>query len=172
MNLKPILSAQGEVFIAELYAAVQPGTQLTDLPEHVEVASTDGGDFGVQKGHFIAGIGLDDLGNLFAIRVNFHGEYAYRTTLTRLEEAEGERPQSELELVERQRWYAAWLYQHIGHAPYEYDWGRIEPFLDPYAVTSGIEVTYSKFSPYQQFARERQQHQKRPGLLSFLRSRR
>ncbi len=172
MNLKPILNTEGEVFIAELYTAITAQTKLSDLSQDVEVATAAERQFGVQVDHFIAGIGLDDMGNLFAVRAHFHREHAYRVVLIRLEEAEGERPSSEDVLLERQRWYAAWLYQHFGRAPYEYAWGRIEPFLDPYTFTSGIEVTYPQHSPYQQYARERRQAQKRSGLLGFLRPKR
>lgn len=168
--MKPILDPQhGTVYVMELDLTIGPNLRASELPEHVELVHLDDKTF---DHAFIAGMAIDSLGILFAVKAWFYREAIYRVQISRLGDLEASILVQEEDLIESQHWYDAWLYQQIGRfAPYEYPWGSIESFYDLRSPTSGINVAYPANSPFQQYTNERLQT-KKSGLLGFLRSKR
>ncbi len=169
--MKPILDAlHGTVYVMELDLTISPNLRASELPEHVELVHLEDKTF---DHAFIAGMAIDSLGILFAVKAWLYREMIYRVQISRTDDLEGKILIQEDDLIESKRWYDAWLYQQTNrYAPYEFPWGNIESFYDLRAPTSGIQVSYPTNSPFQQYASQRQQSPKKSGLLGFLRPRR
>lgn len=169
--MKPVLdAAHGTVYVMELDLTIGPSLRASELPEHVELIHENGRAF---DHAFIAGMAIDSLRILFAVKAWFYKEMIYRVQISRTDDLEGKILIQEEDLIESKRWYDAWLYQQTNrYAPYEFPWGNIESFYDLRAPTSGINVIYPTNSPFQQYASQRQQSLKKPGLLGFLRPKR
>jgi hypothetical protein len=170
VSLKPILDpAHGAVYIMELDLWLNHTTRASELPEHVELVHTDDKNF---DHAFIAGMALDNLGNLFAAQAWLYRELIYRVQISRVGDLENMVIVTEEDLIESQRWYDAWLYQQLGRlGPYEYPWGTIESSYELRGPTSSINVSYPANSPFQQYANGRHQ-ERRTGLRGLRRPRR